>query len=136
MDKMINIKLKNKLSKTIKVGEVELTIDYPNIEQHERLNEILLQSVFLDSEIKKETDSVKIAQLQAKKFSLFNDYMRLFLRYTIKGINGLDYKVNLVNNELDDESYEAICYDIEQVKALFNIIYEELDFNDTDKKKL
>jgi hypothetical protein len=134
-NKMINIKLKNRPSKIINVNGYEIKIDYPTIEQQDQLNEILFQSIFIDNKIRETKDPLLIAKLQAEKVNLYNQYMRLFLRFTIKDIKGLPEAIKVENNQLSDDSYEKLCYDLEQVRTLFNVINNEIEFTETDKKK-
>lgn len=134
----IDIKLRNRVTKTIQLNDnIQLVVDYPTVEQWNKLQSLLAEIVFTEEEIEKTTDKKELIKLKAYKVELMNNYMKLFLRYTIKDIkdNSGTIKVKVVNNELDEESYDAIVYDINQVRALFDIIHDEVSFNEIDKKK-
>lgn len=132
----IDIKLKKSATKTIKLDNgIELAVDYPTASQWSKLQELLYQVFLIDEEINNCKDSFKVVELKARKISLMNEYMKQFLRYTIKDIKGIDGEIKVVNNELDNESYEAITYDLIQVRTLYDLISSEINFDEVDKKK-
>lgn len=132
----INLILKKNAVKKIPLENgIELTIDYPTAEQWSKLQEFLYQAFLIEDEIEKETDKFAKVQLKSKRISLLNDYMRYFLKYTIKDIKGIGEEVKLINNELSDELWNALTFDLNQVRVLYDVISEEIEFNDLDKKK-
>ncbi len=66
--------------------------------------------------------------------NLMQEYMNNVVRYCLKGVKGYDFEIKLKDNELDEDTYEAICYDINQVRELFELITKEIEFNEVDKK--
>ena len=112
------IKLAKKKSKSdwIEIDEVKFLIDYPTNSQEMRLQEILLEKCSED-----------IKRLK---------YARLFLRFTIKGWEGIDEPCLIINNELEQELWESLVTDTLQTLTIFGAIYDELNFTEIDKKKL
>jgi len=112
---MITLAKKKSFSDWVKVDETELKIDYPTNKQ-----EKILQEIMIDNSL---SESVK--QLK---------YARLYLKYTIKDWK-LDEKCLVAKDELDDELWDALTADSVQTLTLFGAIFNELQFNEKDKKK-
>ena len=133
---MIKIALKQNLAKEIKIDDTHsIVIEYPSIEQKQILDEILLTITLLDEELKKVKNPVELAKINAKKISLMHEFMKLTIRFCLKQVKGYDFNLELEGNQLDDKTFEAICYDVKQVTSLFELISKEIEFNELDKKK-
>lgn len=104
---------------------IKMKIDYPTrAQERELLN-------FLIGEESKEL--ITPAKL---------DYMRYFLKYTIKDWKGIkdedgnEIPCRLKNNELDTELWEDLIANLDQSINLWVKINSELEFDVYDKKKL
>ncbi len=131
----MEIKLKRANSKEIKLDDKHsIVVDYPTFKQNQNLNYILAEIFAIESLLEK-ADTIEKSKLIAKKMNLMQEYMNNVVRYCLKGVKGYDFEIKLKDNELDEDTYEAICYDINQVRELFELITKEIEFNEVDKKK-
>jgi hypothetical protein len=126
------IYLKKSLNKWITVdveNKIEFLIEYPSIEQGEKLAELKYEAigryVEYSGENKPKLDLLK-----------FLAYKRYFLKCVIKDWKGLSEKCLLVNGELDTELHWALVANEGQLNQLYELINAELDFTEDDKKKL
>lgn len=126
------IYLKKSLNKWITVdveNKIEFLIEYPSIEQGEKLAELKYEAigryVEYSGENKPKLDLLK-----------FLAYKRYFIKCAVKDWKGLDDKCELVNNELKDDLHWALVANEGQLNLLYELINAELDFNEDDKKKL
>lgn len=112
------IKLAKKKSKSdwVKVDNVEFLIDYPTNSQEIELQDIAF-NLSLDQTVR---------QLK---------YARQYLKFVIKDWKGIDEKCLVINNELENDLWEGLCKDSEQVLTIFGVIFKELEVTDADKKK-
>jgi len=62
-------------------------------------------------------------------------YARYYIKYTVKDWEGLGEPCKVIKDELDESQWLELTSDIEQTMTLSNMIYEELHFSETDKKK-
>ena len=111
------IKLAKKKSKSdwVEIDGVKFLIDYPTNSQEMRLQELLMGEGNME-------------QKQLK-------YARLYLRYTIKGWEGIETTCLVIDNQLELELWESLVVDTLQTLTIFGKIYEELSFTENDKKK-
>lgn len=126
------IYLKKSLNKWITVDEenkIEFLIEYPSIEQGEKLAELKYEAIgrYIDY------SEGERPRLDLVKFLA---YKRYFLKCVIKDWKGLDDKCELVNNELEDDLHWALVCNEGQLNLLYELINQELDFTEGDKKKL
>ena len=126
------IYLKKSLNKWITVdkeNKIEFLIEYPSIEQGEKLAEMKYEAIgrYLDygGENKPKLDLLK-----------FLAYKRYFLKCVIKGWKGLDEPCLIKDGELDNELHWALVANESQLNLLYELINAELDFSEADKKKL
>jgi len=121
----MKLSLKKSFNNWVKVGKEgeEFLIDYPSIEQDQKL-----QSIKFSDEFSGNDKPLK--------------YFQYFLKFVIKdwkGITGEDgkpIKCKLVNNELEEELWWALVSDEAMAMELFTICNKELEFTENDKKKL
>ena len=126
------IVLKKSLNKWITVDEenkIDFLVDYPSIEQGEKLTEMKYEAIGRYLEY---GDNGKM-KLDLLKFLA---YKRYFLKCVIKGWKGLDDKCEIVNNELEDKLHWALVANENQLNLLYDLINAEMDFTENDKKKL
>jgi len=126
------IVLKKSLKKWIIVDEenkIEFLVDYPSIEQGEKLAEMKYEAI---------GRYIEYGEDKKMKFDLlkFLAYKRYFLKCVIKDWKGLEDKCELVNNELKDDLHWALVANENQLNLLYDLINVEMDFNEDDKKKL
>lgn len=109
----MKVTLRKKLSKDgwIKLSnEHSIKVDYPTREQYDHLETLI----------------------EENKMFMFYKYL---IKYTIKDWKGLEVECKLKNNELHDELWDAICYNVNQVTELALLINKEIEFLDVDLKK-
>lgn len=113
------IKLAKKKSKSdwIEIDGIKLLVDYPTNAQ-----QMLLQEIMLDNSLGEESKRLR--------------YARNYLRYTIKDWQGIDDKCLLIDGILEKELWESLVVDPLQTLTLFGKVFDELNFDETDKKKL
>jgi hypothetical protein len=124
------ITLKKSLSKWLAVDtddEVQFLIEYPSIKQGEHLDELRYDA------FGKYANFEGDFKIDLAKFLKFKRY---FLKYTIKGWKGVDEDCQIIDNELEDNQWQALTRSEERVNKLYELIYPEVDFNQDDKKKL
>lgn len=153
----MNIKLKKSETRWVTIGDAEFKIDYPNLDQQDEINEVQYQLGLLQyiDRFEGETDEDYagryLSQLEklpieskAKIETLGKKVCRLYIKYTIKdwkninNENGEPVKCKLVNNALEDSIFNSFVKDMSFMELLtfFNSIKPEVEFTDTDKKKL
>ena len=112
------IKPKRSFNNWINISEgIEFLCDYPTREQSQKL-----QSIMFDD---RKSEQVRMIE-----------YTQYFVKCVVKDWKGIDDKCVLVNNELENELWWRVVEDATQALSLWNIINEELQFTETDKKKL
>jgi len=98
-----------------------LKIDYPTLEQKAKLNSLLLKLNSVGPEMKQSTTV---------------DYMRLYIKYTVKDWEIKEAPKCLLNKgEMKDELWLMLCDSTEQTAVIFNKIIEQLDADEETKKK-
>lgn len=153
----MNIKLKKSETRWVTIEDAEFKIDYPTIDQQDEINEVqyqlgLLQYIDrLEGETDEDYAGRYLSQLEklpieskAKIETLGKKVCRLYIKYTIKdwkninNENGEPVKCKLVNNALEDSIFNSFVKDMSFMELLtfFNSIKPEVEFTDTDKKKL
>jgi len=120
----MKLALKKSFNRWVKVGKEseEFYIDYPSIEQDQALQTILFSDEY--------TGSDRMLK-----------YAQAYLKYVIKDWKNVNdesgpVKCKIVDNELDKELWWALVSDQTFVSELFIICKNELDFTESDKKKL
>ncbi len=140
----MKISLKKSNSHWIEIENVKLLIDYPTMDQQDELDELFSQAMspalIKTEEIKRLNPGTSDEELEKAlypfiDFNSFKKYQRNFIRYTVKGWEGLDEECKIENNMLDKEQWELLVRDNEQLQVLYNKIKPELDWNNSDKKK-
>lgn len=113
------IKLAKKKSKSdwIEIEGIKLLVDYPTNSQ-----QMQLQDIMLDGSLGEESKRLR--------------YARNYLRYTIKDWEGIEGKCLLSDGILEKELWESLVVDPLQTLTLFGKVYDELSFDESDKKKL
>lgn len=153
----MNIKLKKSETRWVTVGDAEFKIDYPTIEQQDEIDEAqhqlgLLQYISrLDNESDDDYANRYLSELnqlpiesKSKIETLGKKICRLYIKYTIKDWknindeNGEPVKCKLVNNALEENLFNSFIRDMSLLELLtfFNAIKPQIEFTDTDKKKL
>lgn len=117
---MIRLELKKSFNGWADMGDgVDFRLDYPTIEQEQKLQDILLKND------------------PGASFK----YTQNYIRYTVKDWKGLvDSEGNSIpcvvkNGELEKEIWWALVKDPNQASEIYVKIHSELEFNATDKKK-
>jgi len=139
------MKLANKKSFNdwITVGDDKFKIDYPTREQSYKLKQIFLELndipmkdgvLLYDEMTPKQIARVAIADKR---------YMEFYLKFTIKDWevqdkDGNAVKCILMNNELSNDLFDRVCEALSQedLGKLYQAINKELEFTESDKKKL
>lgn len=102
----------------IDVGDgVELLIDYPTLEQEQELNELMINNS-IDGNVRQYR------------------YASYYIRCTVKDWKGIDEEFKLDGNLMEYNIWLMLTNDMEQTLTLWNKIFEELKFDENDKKKL
>ena len=112
---MITLAKKKALNDWIKLEEVEIKIDYPTLEQEQKLQEIRFSKEF--------------------STAVYIEYVQRYLKYVIKDWKGISEPCQLVNNELEDNLWWSLVKNTDQAIKLYTVIEKELELLDTDKKK-
>ena len=138
------IVLKESKTGWIKIDdELELLIDYPTIEQDNKLKKILYEVSFIP-ELDFENQDNLLGESKAHLMALNSLYFQYYIRYTIKdwkGINdpeGNAVECIIVNNEIEAKLWTKLCRVI-PLNDLYEIVKKikaELEFTEIDKKKL
>lgn len=140
---MLTIPLKHSKSKWITIGDVKFKIGYLTLEQEDILKGHLYQTL---------TDKEELTQKRKGEiFGASIKYYRLFLKYTIKDWDGIvdqdgkKVKCKTFINENDDErgteldnhQWIGLCKRLSEddLSNHWALIYNEIKFDDTDKKK-
>ena len=114
--------------------EVSVKVDYPTREQQKELDRIALSKFkeFNVNSFDELNDNQKVELILANQ-----EYTELYLRYTIKDWRGLGEDCKVENNQLDAEQWGRLIRGTsrEELTKLYELIYKELSFTDTDKKK-
>ena len=114
---MLKLALRTLNNHWVKLDEdISFFIDYPTMEQEQKLQEIIY------SDFENGSNQVK--------------YTQHYLKYVIKDWKGIDLKCELVNNELKDDIWWLLVRDLTRASSLFALFRGELEFSDVDKKKL
>ncbi len=124
----MQLSLKKSLNKwvpvEVKKGEpkVELLIDYPSRDQQQELDDIIYGNQY----------SGNAKQLR---------FSRLLVKYTVKDWKGIvdendkPIKCIIENNALEDDLWWSLVKNPIMPTNLFLVIYPEVDWTETDKKK-
>ena len=137
---MILKKSKTKWIKIDFIEDIELFVEYPKIEQVEKMRELAYQIMFITPD--GET-VVNIPEDKAKRTIIMEKIAKLRIKYCVKdwkGVkaeDGTEIKCNLVKDELEKDIYESFISNLDSydVIRLGNIIQQETEFNEADKKK-
>jgi len=120
----MKLALKKSFNRWVKVGKEneEFYIDYPSIEQEQGLQTILFGDEYSGSD-------------------RMLKYAQAYLKFVIKDWKNVNdesgpVKCKIVDNELDKELWWALVSDQTFASELFVICKNELDFTESDKKKL
>lgn len=141
--------LKKSKSKWIEVKDfenVKVKIDYYTIEQSERIREIFFQIIFNNPNYSRAKEDKKIEltpEQMAKEKSLLEKIAKMNIRFCVKTWEGVTdedggiVECKIVNNEMEKETYESFIrnFDYSQIIRLGNLIEDEIQFNEADKKK-
>lgn len=126
----MELKLKKSSSKWVDIGKgkndkpIRFLIDYPTIEQEEKLQYILLKTVPEGEETNK-----------------ILDFQRQLLKFAIKDWEGVtdtdgnEIKCKVVKGELDKELHWALFKDVQRTIDIGLIVNNEIEFTALDKKK-
>ena len=108
-----------------------ITVDYLTPGQKYKLEQIMHRGTKINSE-----------DIKKSEFSLadWNDYIRYYLKYTIKSWKGLysegkEVKCKVKDDELDERLWMILIQSDELVKELYEKTIEILRWADIDKKK-
>lgn len=116
--------------KWIKLSEESsIKVDYPDIEQQFRLEQIQFSSMKFDDE----------GTPTEYDLAGWNKYVRFYLKFTIKDWKGFksdgkEIKCKLENNELANDLFEALIRDRQGVSLIYQKINEVLKWDETQKK--
>ena len=140
----MNIVLKDSKTGWIKISdELEVLVDYPTIEQSNKLRKILFE-VSLIPNLQFETQDNLLASDKAQLMALNDLYFKYYIKYTIKDWRGVTDKdgnpieCKLISNEIESVLWSKICraISIEDLYELVKKIKGQLEFTEEDKKKL
>jgi hypothetical protein len=141
--------LKKSKSKWIEVTDfegVKVKIDYPTIEQGEKIRELFFQVIFNNPNYTKQKEDAVIEvtpEQKAKEKILLEQLAKMNIRFCVKdweGVNDEDGKpveCKIVKNEIEKDIYESFIrnFEYQHLIHLGNLIEEEIQFNEADKKK-
>lgn len=143
--------LKKSVSKKVDLDKIiprfagcSIEIDYPTIEQMERLRELFFQLIFNNPEIAEKIDNEDLTiEQRAKQLRISEQIAKLRIKYSIKGWDGFIKEsgepilFNLVKDEMEKNLYEMFVSNLtyDEMIALGNFIQNETEFSETDKKK-
>ncbi len=137
---MILKKSKTKWIKIDFIEGIELFVDYPKIEQMEKMRELAYQVMFITPD---ENGMIDNPEVKAKQTIILEKIAKLRIKYCIKdwkGVtaeDGTEVKCKLVNDEIEKDIYESFISNLDpyDIIRLGNIIQTETEFNEADKKK-
>lgn len=144
--------LKYSKSKWIDVntGGLKFLIDYPTIEQNEKLNGFFYEIAFIDNDLLSNDDTIKnnasnsLSPAQLSRLAVLTEKIhKERIKYCVKDWQGVlnedgkPVKIKLVNNEIEARQFEALIrnFDYAEIVSLGETIAKETSFNEADKKK-
>lgn len=95
-----------------------LKIDYPTGSQHHELQELSMAAYGED-------------KVDHGRFLI---YARKYLKYTIKGWEGVETECKIVRDELEDSLWYGLTSDIVTTQSLYLLISKHLEWNVAEKK--
>lgn len=101
------------------INDKRIKVDYPKGKQIHKLQDLQLKMIGNGDKL---------------EYSVFVEYARTYLKYTIKDWEGFSLPCKLVNDELEDSLWYDLTSDIERTQFLFEKIEEVLRWNDVEKK--
>jgi hypothetical protein len=134
---------KKSFNEWVTIGDDKFLIDYPTREQNYKLKQIFLEL----NDIPMKDGVLLYDQMTPEQIARIaiadKKYMELYLKVTIKDwqiidVDGNPVKCVLVNNELDKGLFDRMCESLSQedLTIIYQAISKELEFNESDKKKL
>lgn len=120
----LNLSLKKSTSGIINVGvnnvtgqDITFTVKYPTLAQWEKIER---------------------AKWNGNDFNYSNmvHYARAVIKYSVKEWTGMEEPLKLVNDCIDDAQLLALTHNEANTIAMYELINAELEFTETDKKKL
>ena len=144
--------LKYSKSKWIDInsGGLKFNIDYPTIDQDERLKQLFYEIAFIDNDLLSEDEAIRnnaSNSLSPEKLSrlavLTEKIHKLRIKFCVKDWQGVisedgkPIKIKLVNNEIEDRQFEALIRNFEyaEIVMIGEMIAKETQFSEADKKK-
>lgn len=134
---MMKLYLKGSLERKVLIGEnpeggdnIFFEIDYPTLEQQGKLDELKYEALNRRMITENMNDEFTIDAVK------YQEYKRRFIQYTVKGWTGLGVECKLVNNALDEKLLMRLTNNEKQLEHIFQVIKDEIEFTETDKKKL
>ena len=125
------------------IGDDQFLIDYPTREQSYKLRQIFLELNDIpmkDGELLfKEMTPEQIARVAIADKKYMESYLKFTIKdWKVKDADGNDVKCALVNNELSNDLFERMCDSLSQedLQIIYKAISKELEFTESDKKKL
>ena len=145
----MQIVLKHNPSHWVEIGDgIKVLVDYPTIEQKDKLDELLYELTFnAGDDVTAENLDKKLSRIapnrKAKMISLNQMYQKLYLKYVIKDWKGIKdekgkaVKCIIEDNELENSLWTDLCRELrmEDLTKLYQLLLNELEFTDVDKKK-
>jgi len=124
---------------------VKVKIDYSQPEQEEELRELMFQMIYNNPNLSKPKEEwVELSPEQkAKENRIAEKLAKLRIRYQIKewaGItddDGNEVPIKIINNMIEKNLFDSFIGNFEYVPliSLGNLIQNETEFNEADKKK-
>lgn len=120
----MNLSLKKSTSGLINIGinnvtgqDITFTVKYPTLAQVEKIER---------------------AKWQGNDFNFANmvQYARAVIKYSVKEWTGMEEPLKLVNDCIDDAQLLALTSNENNTIAIYELINAEIEFTETDKKKL
>lgn len=137
--------LKHSKTKWIELNDkgLKLLIDYPTIQQAEKLKELMFEMAFINPEIAGGEHKDLTAEESARMAILIEKIAKYRVKFCVKDWEGVTTedekpaKIRLINNEIDNKQFEPFvrCFNYEEIILLSRMIEQETEFNEADKKK-
>lgn len=137
--------LKHSKTKWIELNEkgLKLLIDYPTIQQNEKLKELMFEMAFINPEIAGGEHKDLNPEESARMAILIEKIAKQRVKFCVKDWEGVltedekPAKIRLINNEIDNKQFEPFirCFNYEEIILLSRMIEQETEFSEADKKK-
>lgn len=134
----------------INTGGLKFLIDYPTIEQNEKLKELFYEIAFIDNDLLNEDEAVRnnasnsLSPAQLSRLAILTEKIhKLRIKFCVKDWQGVTsedgkpVKIKLVNDEIEKKQFEALIqnFTYPEIVQIGEMIAREIEFNDADKKK-